>query len=130
MKAKRLKAVTPVGTLIYPHLNEPDREFDAMGIYHTKMRVSGADAQEFMEKVEAFRDEQYQQECSQRGKKKLNQNPLPLLLLHHPLLKHPHYLRVYSLRPHHPCADLHVRLVWISMRFRVQERPIEFPLTT
>ena len=77
MKAKRLKAVTPVGTLIYPHLNEPDREFDAMGIYHTKMRVSGADAQEFMEKVEAFRDEQYQQECSQRGKKKLNQNPLP-----------------------------------------------------
>tara|TARA_R100000951_G_scaffold17524_2_gene13964 strand:+ start:228 stop:809 length:582 start_codon:yes stop_codon:yes gene_type:complete len=77
MKAKRLKAVTPPGILIYPHLNEPDREFDAMGIYHTKMRVSGADAQEFMDKVATFRDEQYQQECSQRGKKKLNQNPLP-----------------------------------------------------
>jgi hypothetical protein len=77
MKAKRLKLVTPVGHLVYPHLNEPDREFDPAGVYHTKLRCSVEAAQEFLSEIESYRDEQYQQALRETGKKKLNQNALP-----------------------------------------------------
>jgi len=75
--ATRLKLTTPCGIAVWPRLNEPDREFDANGLYHTKLRVSSKEAEEFMQKITAYRDENYAASCQQKGKKKLNQNDLP-----------------------------------------------------
>jgi hypothetical protein len=73
----RLKIVTPEGIAVWPRLNEPDREFDSAGLFHVKLRISGKEAEGFMGHVTTFRDEQYASFCSQKGKKKLEQNPLP-----------------------------------------------------
>lgn len=75
--AQRLKITTPEGIAVWPRLNEPDREFDANGLYHTKLRVSGKEAEGFMHEVTKYRDDNYAMHCQQRGKKKLNQNDLP-----------------------------------------------------
>lgn len=75
--ANRLKIVSPEGIAVWPRLNEPDREFDSAGLYHLKLRVPRKEAEGFMHEVSQFRDENYAAFCSQKGKKKLEQNDLP-----------------------------------------------------
>lgn len=50
------KLMTPKGTLLYPHLSEPDTKFDADGVYTTKLVVPVEEAQAFMKKVGAIVD--------------------------------------------------------------------------
>lgn len=47
--ARRTKQLitTPMGVLVWPHLNSPDYEYDEAGVYQTKLRLSGTDAEEF-----------------------------------------------------------------------------------
>lgn len=75
--ANRLKIVSPEGTAVWPRLNEPDREFDPAGLYHVKLRVPAKEAEGFLHEITQFRDDNYQMFCSQKGKKKLEQNELP-----------------------------------------------------
>ena len=75
--ANRLKLVSPEGVAVAPRLNDPDREFDPAGLFHTKLRVSGKEAEGFMHEVTQFCDENYQAFCAQKGKKKLERNDLP-----------------------------------------------------
>jgi hypothetical protein len=50
------KGTTPRGSLIYPHLTTPDTKFKAEGEYRTRFRLDGEEAQQFIEKVDAFYD--------------------------------------------------------------------------
>ena len=47
--ARRTKELitTPIGVLVWPHLNSPDYEYDEAGVYQTKLRLSGTDAKKF-----------------------------------------------------------------------------------
>ena len=58
-KAVRAKIVTPVGVAVYPRLNKPDTKFDAEGVYKVTVRLDPNEpaVATFMEKVEAFADE-------------------------------------------------------------------------
>ena len=43
-RKKPKKITTPIGTAVWPKLNEPDRKFDKDGVYEVKLRLSGDDA--------------------------------------------------------------------------------------
>lgn len=46
-RRKKNLIVTPIGVLVWPHLNSPDFEFDEAGVYQTKLRLTGTDAESF-----------------------------------------------------------------------------------
>lgn len=48
--ARRTKQLTTtaMGVLVWPHLNSPDYEYDEAGVYQTKLRLSGTDAEAFL----------------------------------------------------------------------------------
>lgn len=79
-RRKKQLIVTPRGVLIYPHLNSPDYEFDDAGVYQTKLRLTGTDA----EKFKAFCEDQQKQAAAEakeegkfKGKGKVPLAPLP-----------------------------------------------------
>ncbi len=55
--ARRTKQLvtTAMGVLVWPHLNSPDYEYDEAGVYQTKLRLSGTDAEKFLAYVTAQR---------------------------------------------------------------------------
>lgn len=55
-KKQREFYTTPIGTAVYPHLHAPDTAYQAEGVYSTKLRFTGKDA----EAVQKFLDEQYE----------------------------------------------------------------------
>lgn len=57
--ARRTKQLvtTAMGVLVWPHLNSPDYEYDEAGVYQTKLRLSGSDAEKFLAYCEGQRTE-------------------------------------------------------------------------
>lgn len=51
------KGTTPKGVLSFPHLTKPDTKFKAEGEYHTKVRLTGADAAAMIAKVDGFHEQ-------------------------------------------------------------------------
>lgn len=45
--------VSPIGTLVHPWLNAPDTKFNADGLYHTDLDISGPEAEALATKIEA-----------------------------------------------------------------------------
>ncbi len=43
-RPRGVKIVTPVGTAVYPKINEPDTKFNALGTYSCKLRLSAEDS--------------------------------------------------------------------------------------
>jgi len=56
-RRKKQLITTPMGVLVWPHLNAPDYEFDEAGVYQTKLRLSGTDAEKFKAFCEAQQKE-------------------------------------------------------------------------
>ena len=56
-KIKYTRINTPVGVAVYPRFNEPDTKFVAEGVYHTKLRIHGDEASDFIAQLEGFRDD-------------------------------------------------------------------------
>lgn len=58
------KLITPVGVARYPHLTEPDTKFDSDGVFHTKLVMSAEEAAGTIAKIEAVRDNFYDQQLA------------------------------------------------------------------
>ena len=72
-----MKLVTPEGTAVYPHLNEPDTKFNADGEYSTKLSVSSETANSLIEVLESFYEEAYKDHCKEQNKQKLKKHNHP-----------------------------------------------------
>jgi len=60
----------------WPHLNEPDREYQTDGEYNVTCILPADDP--ILAKIEAIRDEFYPMICDQEGKKITTKKPLPI----------------------------------------------------
>lgn len=71
-------AITPTGTLNYPYIVEPDFEFDANGVYHTKLELPLGEAEAIVEAIHKVRDTFIQEvkETKTKGKAP-KEGPLP-----------------------------------------------------
>lgn len=56
-KRRYTRVFTPVGTAIYPKLNEPDTKFNPEGLFSVKLAVPADEAEGLIEQLEAERDE-------------------------------------------------------------------------
>lgn len=74
--AKTLK-VTPVGIAVWPHLHAPDTKFDADGVLHTKLKLSGADAETLKSEIDAAIDAAVRERQSKDPKKKIKRADAP-----------------------------------------------------
>ena len=72
-----MQLVTPEGRAVYPHLNEPDTEFDKEGNYSTKLAIDTKHVGELLEKLEAFSEESYKEQCKEQRKPKLKRHDNP-----------------------------------------------------
>ena len=72
-----MQLVTPEGKAVYPHLNEPDTEFDKDGNYSTKLSVAAEHAGELLSKLEEFSEESYKVHCKEQKKPKLKRHDNP-----------------------------------------------------
>ncbi|WP_266031190.1 hypothetical protein [Brucella intermedia] len=45
--------ISPIGTFRYPWFNKPDTKFNADGLFHTELHLSGKQAEELAAKIEA-----------------------------------------------------------------------------
>tara|TARA_Y100000588_G_C14110978_1_gene862986 strand:- start:64 stop:663 length:600 start_codon:yes stop_codon:yes gene_type:complete len=72
-----MKSVTPEGIAVYPHLNEPDTEFDKDGNYSTKLAIPAEHAGDILEQLEAFSNESYKSLCKEQRKPKLKRHDNP-----------------------------------------------------
>jgi hypothetical protein len=72
-----MQLVTPEGRAVYPHLNEPDTEFDKEGNYSTKLAIATEHVGELLEKLEEFSEESYKQHCMEQKKPKLKRHNNP-----------------------------------------------------
>ena len=70
---------TPKGVAKYPHVNEPNTRFNAMGEYSCHIIVSEEDGNAFLEKVESIFDAEYERECIIHKKKLKKSEHFPIL---------------------------------------------------
>lgn len=70
-KTKSVRTTSPKGTAVYPWINEPDRRFDAAGVYSVSLRVRGDDksATEFIAGIKKVASEFYEVTCKETKKK-------------------------------------------------------------
>tara|TARA_R100001460_G_scaffold2262_7_gene7497 strand:+ start:2992 stop:3597 length:606 start_codon:yes stop_codon:yes gene_type:complete len=57
MKKRYVRFTTPVGTALWPHLNEPDTKFDKDGSYSVKLILNKEDTQNIKTKLSAVLEE-------------------------------------------------------------------------
>ena len=79
-RRKKELVTTPMGVLVWPHLNSPDYEYDEAGVYQTKLRLTGTDAEEFKAYCEAQQKEaavEAKESKSFKGKGKVPLADLP-----------------------------------------------------
>ena len=53
-RARFVRATTPVGTLVFPHLTSPDDKFNAAGVYHTRMALTAEETADLQAKADAI----------------------------------------------------------------------------
>jgi hypothetical protein len=68
---------TPIGTAVYPHLNEPDTKFEDDGVYTTQLRLTAEEAEPVIEKLESMYETEYDKFCKEKKKPKLKQADRP-----------------------------------------------------
>lgn len=70
-KPKNPLVFTPVGIAVYPRLtgDEADTKFDSAGVWHTKMAYQPEELEEFIEKLNAQRDEFFEQILEENKRK-------------------------------------------------------------
>lgn len=70
-KPQHQKTTTPVGCAVYPRVTgpEPDKKFDAAGVWHTKMAYMPEELEDFIALVHGVRDE-FQAEIVAENKRK------------------------------------------------------------
>ena len=68
---------TPLGTAVYPHLNEPDTKFEEDGIYSTTLKIEADVAESMIEKLETLYIAEYEKFCKEKKKPKLKQADRP-----------------------------------------------------
>lgn len=73
---KKLVIVTPVGIGSYPWLNTPDVEFDAAGVYHTKLQLDADGAVPLITQLQGLVNERVEQ-LKAKGKKVVKTASLP-----------------------------------------------------
>ena len=54
------KSTTPIGTITFSHLTEPDYNFDKAGTYNVRLRLSAEDAEPILTKAKAMIDAEYE----------------------------------------------------------------------
>lgn len=72
-----MQSVTPEGRAVYPHLNEPDTQFDADGTFSTKLAIPTEHAGDLVEKLEEFAEDSYKGHCKEQRKPKLKRHDHP-----------------------------------------------------
>ena len=72
-----MQLVTPEGRAVYPHLNEPDTEFDKEGNYSTKLAIATEHVGELLEQLEEFAEASYKEQCKEQKKPKLKRHDNP-----------------------------------------------------
>jgi len=68
---KRKPILTPVGTAVWPKLNEPETRWKPEGEYMVDLRLSEKAGAALIKELTSFYDEAYKWFCSTEGKKKL-----------------------------------------------------------
>lgn len=72
--AKRKLMTTPKGKAFYPHVNEPDKKFDALGKYTCDILVDADEMGDFQARCADMYEEEYAKVCAElkeKGKKKM-----------------------------------------------------------
>lgn len=70
MAEKFVKVITPFGKAIFPKLNEPDTKYKAEGEYCVKLELSGADAEDLVEKIDEAYEAGYERMLQEQREKK------------------------------------------------------------
>tara|TARA_R110000822_G_scaffold94601_11_gene216940 strand:- start:77 stop:694 length:618 start_codon:yes stop_codon:yes gene_type:complete len=65
---KRKSIITPVGTAVWPKLNEPDTRYSTEGQFSVTLRLGGEDAVALMKDIDAFYAVGYEWHCQDQGK--------------------------------------------------------------
>lgn len=68
-RKKKLQLTTPVGTAIWPRLNEPNRRWKPEGEYTTTLKLSREEAGGFIAELDAQIEENYAAACASEKKK-------------------------------------------------------------
>jgi hypothetical protein len=68
-KPTRERLLTPKGVAVYPRITEPDTKFNADGLYQIRLRMSVADGQELMTKLDTMTDEKFAEVVAENGGK-------------------------------------------------------------
>lgn len=71
---------TPVGTAVFPHLNEPDTKFKEEGEYKVSLALSGDEASSLMASIDKMQDEAlaaFKESSEGKGKKKVGKAKPP-----------------------------------------------------
>jgi hypothetical protein len=58
---------TPLGTAVYPHIDNPDTKFDDDGVYTCKLHLSEGDFNTFKMKYDELYEKAYKAECASKG---------------------------------------------------------------
>ena len=74
---KHKKITTPVGTAVFPRLNEPDTQFDKDGLYNVVLRLPSEEAEETIAAITEVFKENLKSVSKEKGKK-VKQAPLPI----------------------------------------------------
>lgn len=75
--AKPKYPLTPVGRLVYPYLLEPDTEFEASGVYHTKFALPIDEAEPLVEAIVAAQAYMAEETAKRNKGKQPKAGPLP-----------------------------------------------------
>jgi hypothetical protein len=78
-KKKRETLTSPVGTAVFPYLNEPDTKFDARGTYTTKLKAVLEESQPLIDRLNAEHAKSVAAAKAENPKKakKIKDGPLP-----------------------------------------------------
>ena len=74
---KHKKITTPVGTAVFPRLNEPDTQYDKDGLYNVVLRLPSEEAEETIAAITEVFKENLKSVSKEKGKK-VKQAPLPI----------------------------------------------------
>lgn len=75
--AKKNLSVTPIGIAVWPHLHAPDTKFDANGVFTTKLKLEGAEAENLKAAIDAAIDASVKDRQAKDPKKKIKRADAP-----------------------------------------------------
>ena len=82
-RTKKETMTTPKGTAVYPYLNDPDRKFNADGVYSVALRMEADHASAFMTSLDSLHEQHIATTMEDQGKKELKIAPLPMKKVEH-----------------------------------------------